>query len=264
MMNMYGESLDNKWLAPAYIELKKQSNGDFSEFAAKIYSQTPFADEQKYIAFVMGFNKSSVKKLKRDSFYLLSMDVTSFLANNVRPALTRLNSQLQKLNKRYMRAQIEYENEMVFYPDANSTLRVAFGTVKGYYSRDAVFFKPVSTLKGIIEKDNPEIYDYDVPSRLKELYASHDYGRYAQNGEIPVCFIANNHTTGGNSGSPVINAEGYLIGINFDRAWEGVASDMAFNPDQSRNISLDIRYALFIIDKFAGAGYLLDEMKIIE
>jgi hypothetical protein len=99
---------------------------------------------------------------------------------------------------------------------------------------------------------------------LKELYAKRDFGRYASEGEVPVCFIANNHTTGGNSGSPVINSEGYLIGINFDRAWEGVASDMAFNPDQSRNISLDIRFALFIIDKFAGAGYLLNEMTIVE
>jgi hypothetical protein len=115
-----------------------------------------------------------------------------------------------------------------------------------------------------MEKDNPEIYDYDVPAKLKELYQKRDFGRYTQDGEVPVCFIANNHTTGGNSGSPVLNAEGQLIGVNFDRAWEGVASDMAFNPDQSRNISLDIRYALFLIDKFAGAGYLLKEMTIIE
>ena len=115
-----------------------------------------------------------------------------------------------------------------------------------------------------MEKDNPEIYDYDVPAKLKELYQKKDYGRYTQDGEVPVCFIADNHTTGGNSGSPVINADGQLIGINFDRAWEGVASDMAFNPDQSRNISLDIRYALFLIDKFAGAGYLLKEMNIVE
>jgi S1-C subfamily serine protease len=99
---------------------------------------------------------------------------------------------------------------------------------------------------------------------LKELYYSKDYGRYAQGGEIPVCFIADNHTTGGNSGSPVINANGHLIGVNFDRAWEGVASDMAFNPEQSRNISIDIRFALFIIEKFAGAGYLLNTMKIVE
>jgi hypothetical protein len=115
-----------------------------------------------------------------------------------------------------------------------------------------------------MEKDNPEIFDYDVPDRLRKLYDDKDYGRYAYRGEVPVCFIANNHTTGGNSGSPVLNADGHLIGINFDRAWEGVASDMDFNPDQSRNISLDIRYALFIIDKFAGAGYLLNEMTIIE
>jgi hypothetical protein len=163
-----------------------------------------------------------------------------------------------------MTAQMEFEKEKLFYPDANSTLRVAYGSVKGYMSKDAVYYNYYTTLKGIMEKDNPGIYDYDVPARLKELYDSKDYGHYAENGEIPVCFIADNHTTGGNSGSPVINAEGQLIGVNFDRAWEGVASDIAFNPEQSRNISLDIRYALFIIDKFAGAGYLLKEMTIEE
>jgi hypothetical protein len=264
MMNMYGESLDEKWLSPGYLDLKNKHKGDFSGIASKIYSITPFADEQRYVAFIKGFNRKSVKKLKRDPFYSLSLDAALFMTVKVRPDLIRLNGELQKLNRRYMKAQMEYESEKVFYPDANSTLRVSFGTIQGYYSKDAVYFKPVSTLKGIIEKDNPEIYDYDVPDRLKELYAKRDFGRYAQDGEVPVCFIANNHTTGGNSGSPVINAGGYLIGINFDRAWEGVASDMAFNPDQSRNISLDIRFALFIIDRFAGAGYLLDEMTIIE
>jgi len=264
LMKMYGESLDSKWLAPAYVKLKNQKKSDFSAIAAKMYENSVFADEQKYLAFIKGFNKSSVKKLNKDPFYTLSSDAGIFLGENVRPELGRLSSELQKLNKRYMKLQMEYDSSRVFYPDANSTLRVAFGTIQGYNSKDAVYFKPVSTLRGIIEKDNPEIYDYDVPDMLKELYAKRDYGRYSQDGEIPVCFIANNHTTGGNSGSPVINAEGYLIGINFDRAWEGVASDMAFNPDQSRNISLDIRYALFIIDKFAGAGYLLNEMTIVE
>jgi hypothetical protein len=264
MMNMYGESLDEKWLSPLYQKMRKDYKGDFSGIAAKIYSKTPFSDEQKYTEFIRDFNISSVKKLKRDPFYSLSQDASLFLAIYVRPELIRLNGEVQKLNKRYMKAQMEYKSEKVFYPDANSTLRVAFGTIQGYYPKDGIYFKPVTTLKGIIQKDNPEIYDYDVPDRLKELYAKRDFGRYAQDGEIPVCFIANNHTTGGNSGSPVINADGYLIGINFDRAWEGVASDMAFNPDQSRNISLDIRFALFIIDKFAGAGYLLDEMTIVE
>ena len=163
-----------------------------------------------------------------------------------------------------MKAQLEFQQDKLFYPDANSTLRVAFGTVKGYESEDGIYFRHYSTLKGIMEKDNPDIYDYDVPDKLRELYELKDYGNYLQDGEVPVCFIATNHTTGGNSGSPVINAEGHLIGINFDRAWEGVASDMAFNPAQSRNISLDIRFALFIIDKFAGAGYLLDEMTIVD
>jgi hypothetical protein len=264
LMNMYGESLDTKWLAPGYIKLKDLCKGNFSEIAAKIYCKSVFVDEQRYESFIKGFNNRSVRKLNKDLFYTLSTDAGRFLSENVRPELARLNSELQKLNRRYMKAQMEYQGEKVFYPDANSTLRVAFGTIQGYNSKDGVYFKPVSTLKGIIEKDNPEIYDYDVPDKLKELYAKHDYGRYVQDGEVPVCFIANNHTTGGNSGSPVINADGYLIGVNFDRAWEGVASDMAFNPDQSRNISLDIRYALFIIDKFAGAGYLLNEMTIVE
>ena len=163
-----------------------------------------------------------------------------------------------------MSAQMEFDTNRVFYPDANLTLRLTYGKVKGYFSKDAVYYTYQSTLKGIIEKDNPEIYDYDVPKKLKELYNTNDYGRYARDGEVPVCFIADNHTSGGNSGSPVINADGQLIGVNFDRAWEGVASDMSYNPEQSRNISLDIRYALFIIDKFAGAGYLLKEMTIVE
>jgi hypothetical protein len=264
LMEIYGELIDPAWQAPGYKKLKNSVRNDFSSVAPKLYGRSIFTNENKFNDFINRFGSSSVRKVKKDPFYSLAADAGEFLANNVRPVLIRMNGELQQLNKRYMKAQMEYESGKVFYPDANSTLRVAFGTVQGYYSRDAVYFKPVSTLKGIIEKDNPEIYDYDVPDRLRELYAKQDYGRYGRDGEIPVCFIANNHTTGGNSGSPVINAEGYLIGINFDRAWEGVASDMAFNPEQSRNISLDIRYALFIIDKFAGAGYLLEEMTIIE
>jgi hypothetical protein len=151
-----------------------------------------------------------------------------------------------------------------FYPDANSTLRVSYGRVEGYEPRDGVHYKHSTTLSGIMEKDNPDVYDYDVPARLKELYLSQDYGDYGQNGEMPVCFVASNHTTGGNSGSPVLNAEGHLVGINFDRCWEGTMSDIMYDPDQCRNIALDMRYALFIIDKFAGAGYLLEEMDLVK
>jgi hypothetical protein len=264
LMTLYGENIDSKWLVPEYIKFKSECRNDFASAAIKMYNKSIFTDEARYNAFINGFSKSSVSKIKKDEFYLLGISAADFISGNVRGELVRINAEIQKLNKSYMAAQMEYDKGRVFYPDANSTLRVAYGKVMGYKAKDAVYFTHYTTLKGIIEKDNPEIYDYDVPSRLKELYAKKDYGRYTQDGEVPVCFIANNHTTGGNSGSPVINGEGQLIGVNFDRAWEGVASDMSFNPDQSRNISLDIRYALFIIDKFAGAGYLLKEMKIVE
>jgi len=264
VMTMYGENLDLKWQAPEYIKLKKSCKGNFSSIADKLYKKTTFSDEARFKTFVTGFNSASIAKLNKDPFYLLALSISDFLTVNVRPELGLINEEIQKLNRDYMAAQMEYEKERIFYPDANSTLRVTYGTVKGYFSKDAVYFTYYTTLKGIMEKDNPEIYDYDVPMKLRDLYNRKDFGRYTQNGEVPVCFIANNHTTGGNSGSPVINAEGQLIGVNFDRAWEGVASDLSFNPDQSRNISLDIRYALFLIDKFAGAGYLLKEMTIIE
>ncbi|MGE5419222.1 MAG: S46 family peptidase, partial [Chloroflexota bacterium] len=264
VMQMYGNNLEEKWLAPAYISYRIETKGNFTAAAEKLFAKSPFCDEKRFTEFVQGFNKSSVGKLKKDKFYILARSMTDFISQNVAGELARLNSEAQNLNRLYMAAQMEYERGKMFYPDANSTLRVAYGNVAGYKSRDAVNFECITTLEGIMEKDNPEVFDYDVPDKLKELYKNKDYGRYAVNGKIPICFIANNHTTGGNSGSPVINADGHLIGVNFDRAWEGVASDMDFNPEQSRNISLDIRYALFIIDKFAGAGYLLNEMKLIE
>jgi hypothetical protein len=256
--------MDPEWQTPEYKRIKAMCKGDFASLADKIYDKSVFPDEVKFTEFVNSFNSASVNKLKKDPFYLLAVDAGNFISENVRPEYSRLRSEIQELDKLYMAAQMEFDKEKVFYPDANFTLRVAYGQVMGYRARDAVYYTHYTTLRGIMEKDNPEIYDYDVPDKLKELFRTRDFGRYTQNGEVPVCFIANNHTTGGNSGSPVINAEGQLIGVNFDRAWEGVASDMAYNPEQSRNISLDIRYALFIIDKFAGAGYLLDEMKIVE
>ena len=147
------------------------------------------------------------------------------------------------------------------FPDANSTLRFTFGKVDGYYPRDGVYYNHYTTLDGVIEKDNPQIYDYNVPEKLKNLYKSKDYGRYAdKDGKIHVCFLASNHTTGGNSGSPVINANGELIGINFDRCWEGTMSDLAFDPEFCRNISLDIRYLLFVVEKIGHAQWLLKEM----
>ena len=264
VMDLYGKNVDPKWQVPEYVKLKNSCKGNFASIVDKLYSKSVFTDEAKFKAFVTNFNSSGIARLNKDQFYLLAQSAMTLLTENVRPRLVTLNEQLQKLNREYMTAQMEFDGNRVFYPDANLTLRVTYGSVKGYFSKDAVYFTHYTTLNGIMEKDNPEIYDYNVPAGLRELYRTKDYGRYTQDGEVPVCFIADNHTTGGNSGSPVINADGQLIGINFDRAWEGVASDLSFNPAQSRNISLDIRYALFIIDKFAGAGYLLKEMTIVE
>ena len=166
----------------------------------------------------------------------------------------------------YMRALMEYDKQMAFFPDANLTLRVAYGKVGGYRYADAVYHKHYTTLDGIIEKDDPTIYDYDIPQALRDIYAAKDYGRWGieMDGRytVPVCFIASNHTTGGNSGSPVLNGRGELIGINFDRTWLSTMSDIEFDPEICRNIAVDIRYVLFVIDRIGGAGYLLDEMEL--
>lgn len=173
---------------------------------------------------------------------------------------------IEKWYRTYMKALREFDNERAFYPDANFTLRVAYGTVTGYENADGEYHTHLTTIDGIIAKDNPEIYDYDIPQSLRDTYKSKDYGRWAitQNGKksVPVCFLASNHTSGGNSGSPVLNAKGELIGINFDRTWRSTMSDIEFDPSICRNISVDIRYVLFVIDRIGGAGYLIEEMDV--
>jgi hypothetical protein len=163
-----------------------------------------------------------------------------------------------------MRGLMEFRPNRPFYPDANSTIRIAYGRVNGYKPADAVYYLPQSTIEGIMQKDSPDIYDYDIPQKLRDLYSTKDYGRWATDGTIPVAFLASNHTSGGNSGSPVLNGYGHLTGLNFDRTWESTMSDIVYDLEICRNISVDIRYALFIIDKLGGAGYLLDEMVFIE
>jgi hypothetical protein len=163
-----------------------------------------------------------------------------------------------------MKALMEVLPSDRYYPDANSTLRVTYGQVKGYAPRDAVYYNPVSYLEGIVEKNIPGDYEFDVPEKLLELYHAKDFGQYADaNGKVPVCFLGTNHTTGGNSGSPALDANGNLIGLNFDRVWEGTMSDMNYDPSICRNIMVDARYILFIVDKYAGATHLIKEMKLV-
>ena len=177
-----------------------------------------------------------------------------------------VSKRLNELYTHYIKALREWDIRRAFYPDANLTLRVAYGTVAGYEYADGEYHTPLTTLDGIIAKDNPEIYDYDIPQRLRGLYAAQDYGRWAVTVDgrktVPVCLLATNHTTGGNSGSPVLNGRGELVGINFDRTWRSTMSDIAFDPAICRNIAVDIRYVLFVIERVGGAGYLLDEMTL--
>ena len=188
-----------------------------------------------------------------------------FYRNEVYSHISSLNNDIDRLRRIYMKGQMEMEPEKRFSPDANFTLRVTYGKVEGFKPQDGKTFRHFTTLEGIMQKENPDIYDYVVEPRLKELYNNKDYGRYAdKDGTMHVAFTASVHTTGGNSGSPILNAEGQLLGLNFDRCWEGTMSDLIYDPDICRNISVDIRYVLFIIDKFAGAGHLIDEMTIVE
>ena len=173
---------------------------------------------------------------------------------------------IEKWYQPYMQALREWDKERAFYPDANFTLRVAYGTVKGYENADGEYHTHLTTLDGIIAKDNPEIYDYNIPQVLRDIYDNKDYGQWSieKNGKktIPVCFLANNHTSGGNSGSPVINGKGELVGINFDRTWRSTMSDIEFDPEICRNISVDIRFVLFVMDRIGNAKYLLEEMGV--
>ena len=181
----------------------------------------------------------------------------------VKPDYYRLKQEEEKLYKTYMAGLMEMSVDRHLYPDANRTMRISYGEVMGYQPRDGVKYNYSTTLSGLIEKSREGHADYTIPSRLAELYENKDFGRYGMDGTLPVCFIASNHTSGGNSGSPVLDADGRLIGLNFDRDWEGTMSDYLYDPSLCRNIAVDIRYILFIIEKFAGAGYLLGEMDIV-
>jgi len=179
------------------------------------------------------------------------------------PFYTRINTEMQILYRTYMSGLREMQTDKLFYPDANFTMRIAYGKVEGYKPSDGIIYEYSTNLSGVLEKYWSDTVNYSLPPYLVELFRNKDYGSWAdEKGEIPVCFAASNHTSGGNSGSPVLNADGELIGINFDRNWEGTMSDIYYDVSICRNIAVDIRYILFIIDKYAGAGYLIDEMDI--
>ena len=267
VMNEYERNVPEEF-KPEYYRQQMQKYGTSSAWAEDMFSNSLFTDPDA----VAALTAADREKVFSDPAYVFFNEFLKWYAADIQPQTKRINQELQLAYRDYMRGQMEFAGSTqgqagldAFYPDANLTLRVAYGHIKGYSPADGVYYTPSSTIKGIMEKDNPEIFDYNIPQVLRDIYAQKDYGRWVdENGEVPVCFIATNHTTGGNSGSPVINADGNLIGINFDRVWEGTMSDIVFDPEICRNISLDIRYVLFIIDRIGNADYLFEEMTFTE
>lgn len=231
---------------------------------AAIYEKTALTDLDNALKLLEGKPKDVLKKLNNDVAYKYAKPFIEDFYSAINPEFETKNAPITALEKEYMKALMEALPDARYFPDANSTLRVTYGKVKGYSPKDAVYYMPVSYLDGVIEKYIPGDYEFDVPQKLLDLYETKDFGPYADaNGKVPVCFLGTNHTTGGNSGSPAIDAHGNLIGLNFDRVWEGTMSDMNYDPDICRNIMVDARYVLFIIDKFAGAKHLIDEMTLV-
>jgi len=263
LMQAYATGIDPVYQPELLVRMNHQFKGDFDAYADHVFAKTIFCREETVLRLLNGMTPFRAKKTLNDPALAMSASLADLQKNLIAPALALGQDILPNLQRLYMKAQMEMQPEKLFYPDANSTIRVTFGQVDDFQPADGVKYRHLTTLDGIIQKDNPEIYDYRVPDKLKKLYETKDFGPYEYNGTVPVCFIASNHTSGGNSGSPVINADGQLIGINFDRNWEGTMSDIMYDPDLCRNISLDIRYALFIIDKFAGASHLIGEMELI-
>lgn len=231
---------------------------------ATIYDKSAFRTKETAEKLLIGNSKEVVEQLNNDSAYTYAKVLVGDFYNNIEPVYRDINPKINALEQEYMKALMVVMPNQRYFPDANGTLRVTYGKVKGYQPKDAVFYEPITYLDGVIEKYVPGDYEFDVPQKLQELYAKKDYGPYAdETGKLPVCFIGTNHTTGGNSGSPAIDAKGNLVGLNFDRVWEGTMSDMYYDPEICRNIMVDMRYVLFIIDKYAGAKHLIKEMKLV-
>ena len=269
MLKVYIEEQPANFRPTILNDIETNYNGEVQDYVKYLFAKSILTSEEKVNKLLDEFKVSKAKKLAKDPAVVAVNSMMDFYVENVMPKSRECNNRINNLRRVYMEGQMKMIPEVFpernLYPDANFTLRVTYGKVGGFKPKDAVTYRHYTTLDGIMEKEDPNIYDYVVTDRLHELYDKKDFGRYAdKDGTMHVAFIAGNHTTGGNSGSPILNAEGQLLGLNFDRTWEGTMSDLVYDPSICKNISVDIRYVLFLIDKYAGCTRLIDEMTIVE
>ncbi|MCB9246594.1 MAG: S46 family peptidase [Flavobacteriales bacterium] len=261
MLKVYYENIPSEQ-QPEYLKtLVKKFKGDFTKMSEWIYKKSFLVDQAKMNAFL---DKPNGKKLGKDPVYKLVDAFITHYRNELQPELSAAGEYLTKAQRLYAKGLMEMNPNTKFYPNANSTMRVTYGQVLDYFPADAVYYNYFTTAKGIMEKYVPGDEEFDLPQRFIDLYKEKNFGRYGKDGDLRICFISNNDITGGNSGSPVINAEGHLVGTAFDGNWEAMSGDIAFEPELQRTISVDIRYTLWVIDVFAGAGHLVKEMTVIE
>ncbi|WP_293891618.1 S46 family peptidase [Flavobacterium sp.] len=258
LISIYSKKYPKQFL-PSYFE-----NINAENLANKVFTKSQLVSFDKVKDLLTGDTKIVLEKLNNDEGYKVVKAIADAHLKSVMPKYDEINLKNTAAQRTYMKAILELFPKNRNFPDANSTLRVAYGKIKGYKPNDAVYYEPFSYLDGVIEKYIPGDYEFDAPKKLIDLYNAKEYGIYGVNGKMPLDFIATNHTTGGNSGSPALDSKGNLIGLNFDRVWEGTMSDIYYSPEICRNIMVDIRYVLFIIDKFAGADNLIKELKILD
>ena len=264
MLEMYYYNVPKSQHAPIFKKIENQlfgfKNLDFVFFAKNLFKRSYFSNEEKCINFLKNPSKYLSEK---DPAYLVFSSIYDKYLSELYPGRKEVRDLMRRGNRLFIAGVREMDTLRNFYPDANSTMRVTYGKVKDYKAQEAVFYDYYTTLAGVIDKEDSTNNEFVVPNRLKELESTKDYGRYSdQDSVLRVNFISNNDITGGNSGSPVINAWGEIVGTAFDGNWEAMSGDIAFEKDIQRTISVDIRYIMFIIDKYANAGYLIDEMTI--
>jgi len=264
LMDYYYNHQDQQYIPALLQSYAKQHNGDWASIVDYLFNNTHLTTEGELSKLMAMDSTEFSAAVEQDKLIQLISALSDMARENIYPKYNELTTAINGLKRSYMEAQRTVFSEKTFFPDANSTLRVSYGKVSGYTARDAVHYEPLTTIDGVMEKYVPGDYEFNLDEKFRKIIETRDFGKYEVNGTVPVNFTAAIHTTGGNSGSPVLNADGHLVGLLFDGSWEGVMSDIYYSEDLVRSIMVDIRYVLFIIDKYAGASRLMEEMTIVE